>query len=444
MKLLVKGGHLLSGERADVHIDNGEIVAVVRPDTHGGAAPSIPGAQPQTPGGTATIDADKAATAGKNGAAKVDTDGIPIADTDGTVVIDADGLVVAPGFVDGHRHVWQAPLRGIGADMTLPEYLDAVLGRVLPTLSPDEAHLATLLGAAEALNAGITTVFDWSNVTRTPAHTSAVLDAHRTAGIRAVVAHGNPDDEPGVRDLAALKGRVTGALAILGPEYGPWDEAVHQIELGRQLDLVVSMHAGGGPTSPLRRLADAGLLGPHLQLVHLNNLTDDDAKLLADTGVSVVVTPVVEGTMGHGASAFSRFADVGGRAGLGTDVTVDAPADLFEPMRDTLRSHRAHSRAMHPAGQILRAATVDSARCVGLGDTIGELAVARRADLVLLDGLAHLFGTGDLTGAVVSSLGPSDVHTVVVDGQVVKRDGRLVALDLPRLRQETAALARRM
>jgi 5-methylthioadenosine/S-adenosylhomocysteine deaminase len=393
VNLLIKGGHLVSGERADVLIDNGEIVAV-------GSVPAVDTAE----------------------------------------VIDADGLVVAPGFVDGHRHVWQAPLRGVGADMTLPDYLSAVLGRALNAYGPREAHLATLLGAAEALNAGITTVFDWSNATRTPQHTDAVLDAYATAGIRAVVAHTNPDDERDVRRLAALHGRITGALAILGTEYGPWEDAVRQIELGRQLGLVVSMHAGGGGTL-LPRMYEAGLLGPHLQLVHLNNMTDADAKLLADNGVGVIVTPVVEATMGHGASSFSRFADAGGRAGLGTDVVVNAPPDLFEPMRDTLRSHRAHTGTMYPAGSILAAATTDSARAVGLGDIVGVLAPGKRADLLLLDGLTHLIGTNDLKGAIVASLGPADVHTVLVDGCVVKRDGHLVGLDLPDLRRSTAELA---
>ncbi len=396
MKLLIKDGHLVSGERADVLVDNGEIVAV-------GAVPAVDTAE----------------------------------------VIDAAGLVVAPGFVDGHRHVWQAPLRGIGANMTLPDYLDAVLGRALNTYGPGEVHLATLLGAAEALNAGITTVFDWSNATRTPEHTDAVLDAYTTAGIRAVVAHTNPDDERDVRRLASLRGRVTGALAILGAEYGPWDDAVRQIQLGRQLGLVVSMHAGGGPGSPLRRMHEAGLLGPHVLLVHLNNMTDDEAKLLADHGVGVTVTPIVEATMGHGASSYSRFADAGGRAGLGTDVVVNAPPDLFEPMRDTLRSHRAHTAAMHPAGSVLAAATTDSARAIGIENIVGTLTPGKRADLLLLDGLTHLTGTGDLSGAVVASLGTADVHTVLVDGRVVKRHGRLVGLDLTQLRRSTAVLAHR-
>jgi cytosine/adenosine deaminase-related metal-dependent hydrolase len=388
MDLVIKGGRLVSGEPADVLVERGRIVAV-------GSFPGVAAAE----------------------------------------VIDATGLVVAPGLVDGHRHVWQAPLRGLGADMTLPGYLAEVLGRILPGVEPAGAHRATLLGAAEALDAGITTLFDFCNVTRTPEHTDAVLDAYATAGIRAVVAHGNPDDERDVRRMADLRGRVTGALAILGAEYGPWEEAMRQIAFGRELGLVVSMHASGGPGSPLRRMYDAGALGPHLHLVHLNRITGEDAKLLADTGAGVTVTPVVEGTMGHGDSAYARLAAAGVRAGLGTDVAVNAPANLFETLREVLRSYRRESGEMHPAGGVLAAATTHGAAAIGMGDRIGAVAVGRCADLVLLGGLAHLPGPR-LAGAVVTTLGPADVHTVVVDGRVVKRDGRLVDLDLARLRSQ--------
>jgi 5-methylthioadenosine/S-adenosylhomocysteine deaminase len=393
--LLISGGHLVSGEPADVLVAGGEITAI-------GSFPSAAAAE----------------------------------------VIDATGLVIAPGFVDAHRHVWQAPLRGLGADMTMPDYFTVVLDRALNAYGPRDTHLATLLGAAEALDAGITTVFDWSNQTRTPEHTDAVVDAFTTAGIRAVIAHCNPTDTRDVERLAALDGRVTGALAILGTEYGPWSDAVRQIELARRLNLVVSMHASGGPGGSVRRMHDSGLLGPDLQLVHLNQMTEEDAKLLADSGAGVVVTPVVEGTMGHGASCYSRFAAAGGRAGLGTDVAVNAPPDLFEPLRATLRSHRAATAGMHPAGDILATATADSARTIGLGDTVGTLAPGRRADLILLDGLAHLLHDGrDLAGAVVTSLGPADVRTVVVDGRIVKRDGQLVELDLAELRGAATELA---
>ncbi|MDI6100331.1 amidohydrolase family protein [Actinoplanes sp. NEAU-A12] len=388
MDLLITGGRLVSGGRADLLVDRGRIAAI-------GSFPAAGAAQ----------------------------------------VIDATGLVVAPGFVDGHRHVWQAPLRGIGADMTLPEYLAVVQGRALAAMGPAEVRRATLLGAAEALDAGITTVLDFNNTTRTPEHTDAVLDAYATAGLRAVVGHGNPDDQRDVERVAGLRGRVTGAVAVFGTAWGSFDDALRQIDLARRLGVIATMHAAGGPGSPIEQLHEAGALGPHLHLVHVNGMTEEQAKLLAGTGTGVTVTPVVEATMGHGRSPWSTFLAAGGRAGLGTDVPVNAPPDLFEPLRDTLRSHRLSTGAMHPAAGLLPAITADSARAIGLGDHVGAIATGMRADLVLLGGLAHLPESADLAGAVVTTLGPADVHTVIVDGRIRKSEGRLVDLDLAALRR---------
>jgi 5-methylthioadenosine/S-adenosylhomocysteine deaminase len=374
MILLVTGGRLLSGARRDILIEDGRIAAV-------GSFPH--------------------AAAGE--------------------VIDATGLLVMPGLVDGHRHVWQAALRGLGADMTLPAYLDEVLGRIAPALGAEDARLATLLGAAEALDAGITTVLDFSNVISSPEHHDAVLDAYATAGIRAVLGHGS---------LPATAGLVTPAVAVFA-------DPPRQIRLAREAGVIATMHLAGGGDH-VRRLHDDGLLGPHLHVVHVNHMTPDEAKLLAGTGTGVTVTPVVEAVMGHGRSPWTTFAAVGGRAGLGTDVMVNAPADLFEPLRDTLRSHRMDTGTMHPAAGLLPAVTSDSARAIGLGGRIGSIEPGRVADLVLLDGFAHLPEGADVTGAVVTTAGVRDVRTVIVNGRVVKRDGKLTTVDLHRLRRANA------
>jgi cytosine/adenosine deaminase-related metal-dependent hydrolase len=402
-RLLLKNGHVVPGgdraelPRADVRVEAGRIAAI-GPDLDGAGADEV----------------------------------------------DATGLVVLPGLVDGHRHVWQAPLRGVSADMTLPEYFRVVLGRALPRYRPEDAHLATVLGAAEALDAGITTVFDWSNATLSPQHTDAIVDGFAAAGIRAVVGHTDPTDEAEVRRLAGRRGLVTGGMAVLGFEFGDWTDTVNQLALARELGIPVSMHAHGGETSPIRRAYEAGLLGPHLNLVHLNDITAEQAKLIADTGSGTTVTPVVEATMGHGASAFGRLRTAGARPGLGSDVVVNAPPDLFEPMRDTVRDERRRTGTMWPAATVLAAATLDSARAIGLDGQVGTVEVGKRADLVLLDGLGHLTGSADpVAGAAVAALGPANVRTVLVDGHFVKRDGVLLAHDLATLRYRAAATARR-
>ena len=393
----------------------------------------VQGDRPTLPGADVLVEDGAIVAVGPGAGAEVDE------------VIDATGLVVAPGFVDGHRHVAQAPLRGIGADMTLPAYLESVLGRILPAYRPEDAQLATLLGALEALDAGVTTVLDWSNATYTPEHTDAVVDGFTAAGIRAVVGHTVPDHEADVRRLAARTGLVTGALAVLGPEYGPWEQAVHDIEFARELGVRITIHAGGGGADPAApRMHAAGLLGPDLVLVHLNHATSQDVQLLVEARVGVVVTPSVESIMGHGRAPYGRFTDAGGHVALGVDVVVNAVPDLFEPMRDILRAERLRTGRMVPAASLLPSVTMHAARALGLADRIGSITPGKRADLVLIDGLAHLTDPADVAGAIVTSAGPTQVRTVLVDGRVVKRDGRLVGHDLDALRAAASALAVRV
>lgn len=358
-------------------------------------------------------------------------------------VLDATGLVAMPGMVDSHRHVWQAPFRGIGADLGLQEYFGILYGRALPAFSPDDARAAALYGAMEAIDAGVTTVFDWSNTTVSAEHTDAVLDGYAAAGIRAVVGHTVPSNTADVEQLAKRDGLITGALAVLGPEVGAWDDTVREIAYGRELGVTISMHVLGGPGGAVVRLDEAGLLGPDLHIVHLNKATDQEAARLAGTGTGVTVTPVIEATQGHGHSAYGRLLTAGVRPALGLDTVVAATPDLFESLRDTLRSERMRTGDLVPAAGFLPAATSDSARAIGLGERVGTLAAGMRADVLLLDGLAHLATPSPRAGAIVTTLGPANVRTVLIDGRIVKRDGRLVDHDFAALRGAVGHLAGR-
>lgn len=360
-------------------------------------------------------------------------------------IVDASGRLVLPGFVDTHRHVWQSVLRGVAADATLGEYLDLVLGRLAPSFRPEDVHAAGLWGAIEALNAGVTTVYDWSHIQSTPDHTDAAVEALRESGARAVFAYAHPgpgddsrreDEVRRVRTtlLPSDDGLVTPAFAAWGPVYGSVEGARADWALARDLGLRISLHATG--EGPVERLHAHGLLGPDVLFVHGNGIPDEALKLVAASGGTASVAPAVECQMGHGFPETGRLRSFGIATGLGVDTVAGVPGDMFSVMRAAFAAERARpDGAPLTAADVLRMATIEGAAALGMDHRIGSLRPGKQADIVILDaGAAGLAPVHDPVASVVTAADTAAVETVLVAGRIVKRGGRLVGVDVERAR----------
>jgi cytosine/adenosine deaminase-related metal-dependent hydrolase len=337
---------------------------------------------------------------------------------------------VLPGFVDTHRHTWQAGLRAFGPDISLARYLELVLGVIAPRYQPADVYTGTLAGALECLDAGVTTVVDWNHVQHTPDHTAAALDALRAAGIRAVFGYcvAEPDLTAARRVLAETGGLVTMAVAPWGPEIVSEEVTLREWRIARELDLPVSVHLGASGADSATRALDLlrrnGFLGPRTSYVHGNDFTGEHLAAISDSGGALVVSPVVEMELGFGGPVTSRAVAAGVPVGLGADTVVSGPGDMFSLMRTAYAHARLDSGFTVP--DALRAATVDGARVAGLDD-LGTLALGSHADLVLLrTDLPGVAPAHDPVAAVVLSMDTRAVDTVVVGGRVVKRGGRLL------------------
>ncbi|WP_326622916.1 amidohydrolase family protein [Streptomyces decoyicus] len=366
-------------------------------------------------------------------------------DLDATEVgerIDARGCLVLPGFVDTHRHMWQAVLRGSGADQTLDEYFATVLHTLAPRLTADDLHTGNLLSALGALDAGVTTVQDISNVDKpTEEYTDALLDALTDAGLRSVFAygHGTAQDARRVRTrrLHAKDSLVTMAL---NAEAGSEETIRRGWALARELDLPTALHVRGG--RPVSRLHRLGVLRPGTVFIHGTGMEDGELRMIHDSGGALSVAPAIEMTMGHGLPPFAAAAAAGLLPSLSVDVEVAAPSDMFTQMRAAfqigrfaaLQGHAGPEAPLLTAREVLEFATLGGAGALGMADTIGSLTPGKQADLLVLrtdrPGVAPVY---DATAAVVSSMDRADVDTVMVAGRVVKREGRLQYAGLPRL-----------
>jgi cytosine/adenosine deaminase-related metal-dependent hydrolase len=237
--------------------------------------------------------------------------------------IDCAGHFVLPGLINAHMHTWQTALRSVAANWTLLEYFRHVHAGLATVFVPDDIHIATLAGALNQLDHGVTTLVDWAHNNPTPEHSDAGIAGLKESGIRTAFFHGSPkpDPKPGEphfsevphpRDeierlmkgtLAARDGLVTLGMAVLGPHYSTLEVSAHDCALARQLGLIASMHQGGGEAkSPggWEVLMERGLVGPHINIVHGNNLTDEQLEAFVDLGVTFSVTPEVEMAYGHG------------------------------------------------------------------------------------------------------------------------------------------------
>ncbi|MCC6223560.1 MAG: amidohydrolase family protein [Thermoleophilia bacterium] len=384
-------------------------------------------------------------------------------------VIDASNAIVIPGFVDSHRHTWETVIRGVAPDATLNDYFDVVLDQLAPAYRPEDVYAGNLLGSLEAVDAGITTLLDWSHINNTPDHSDEAIRGLREAGLRAVYCYGNPntsladwwfsstlnapEDIRRVRDryFPADDGLLTLAMATRGPGFCVPEVVEHDWGLARELGVPISVHVGMGSVAGRFRMVEQldglGLLGPDTTYIHCNYLTDDELQRIADTGGMTSVAPTVEMQMGHGLPPTGRLLAHGLRPSISVDVVTSAPGDLFTQMRALFATERAlvHDRCWHEelaetpplvsAREILEFATIDGARVCGVEDRTGSLTPGKKADVVLLRfDRINTLPLIDPVATVVLAADTSNVDTVFVSGRALKRDGRLVGVDLGRLR----------
>jgi cytosine/adenosine deaminase-related metal-dependent hydrolase len=396
-------------------------------------------------------------------------------------IVDGDGRIVIPGLINAHMHTWQTALRGYAANWTLPEYFSKMHAGLATLFRPDDIHIATLVGALNQINGGATTLVDWCHNNPTPAHTDAAVAALAESGIRAAFFHGSPKPDPKhgqphfsevphprheVRRLldgpfSDRDGLMTLGVAILGPHYSTLEVARHDFALAREFGLVASMHQGGGPARTpegWRILMDEDHVGPNVNIVHGNNLSDDELQRFVDLGVSFSVTPENEMIQGHGFPITGRLLRLGGAPSLGVDVESVISGDMFSVARAALTAQRVLDNAAIraerneipatstiPVRQALRWVTIEGARMLGLGHRIGSLTPGKAADLVMLSATdLNLWPVHDAVSTVVTQATLSNVEAVMIAGAWKKRNGQLLFAERAGKMASLAASGRRI
>ncbi|HYH93166.1 MAG TPA: amidohydrolase family protein [Candidatus Saccharimonadales bacterium] len=402
----------------------------------------------------------------------------PNLSAEGAEVIDATGNIVIPGFVDTHRHTWETSIRTCAPDYTLGAYFSGILDRFAPQYRPDDVYAANQWGALECVNAGITTLVDWSHIMNTPEHADAAIKGLQDAGLRSVFAYGFPntslqdwwfgpdyagstltidgDDARRLRTqyFSSDDQLITMGLSTRGPNFCKPEVVRYEWELARELDIDITVHVAmdrfGYTKGQVTALRDMDLLYPETTYIHASHLTDEEWGLVRDSGGNVSFAPQIEMQMGHGWAPAVTALRFGIPIGLSSDVATTASSDQFTQMHAIFASERGRRNGvawdadMDPTElitvrEVLEWATLGGAKVAGLADRTGSITVGKQADLVIIDGSAvNVAPIIDPVAAVVCAADVSNVDTVLIAGKIEKQGGKLRA-DLTAPRQQVLA-----
>lgn len=387
---------------------------------------------------------------------------------EGAQIIDASGGIITPGFIDTHRHMWQTALRGYGADWTLTQYFVWNYLEHGKKFRPQDIYAGNLLSAIEAIDAGVTTSVDWSHGLVTTEHADAAVDALQEVAGRFVFAYGNIHAGPWEWSTAPefqdfIDRRIPRSGGRLGDDMLGFQMAFDvtgdpefperaAFEVAKELDVPVTTHAGvwGATNDDGIRLAhDHGYMNEKNVYVHAATLSEDSYQRIAATGGCASVSAESESSCGQGYPSSWALRKYGIPISLSVDTSVWWSGDAFNAMRSTLNSDRAREHfESHSTGDtctniglraddVVEMATRGGAKALGMEEVIGSIEVGKKADIVLIknDESPAMFPILNPHGHVVFQAQRGDVHTVLVNGRIVKHEHRLVDVDLAKARR---------
>jgi 5-methylthioadenosine/S-adenosylhomocysteine deaminase len=374
-------------------------------------------------------------------------------------VIDAHARVLLPGFVQTHIHLCQTLFRGAADDLSLIDWLTKRIWPMEAAHTPESLYASARLGIAELIRGGTTCALTMETVH----HTDAVFRAVEESGFRATVGKcmmDKGDEVPaGLRE--ETEGSIAESLALLERWHGQAEgrirycfaprfaisctqELLQRVaRLSREHGVIVHTHASENRDEielveretgrrNIEYLNDVGLAAPNVVLAHCVHLDSEEMEVLSRTATHVAHCPSSNLKLGSGLAPVFEMLERGISVSLGADgAPCNNRLDMFTEMRTAALIQKAlHGAEALPALQVLRMATIDGARAMGLDREIGSIEVGKRADLTLLSvDRPHMTPHPNPVSTIVYAAEASDVETVLIDGCIVMRAGELTTLD---------------
>lgn len=374
--------------------------------------------------------------------------------------IDASGMIALPGIIDAHTCLWQTVLRGYVPDLWAGTYNTGLLP-LRARYRPDDNFNAAYVGGFEMLSYGTTTVVDYCHNISTPDYAPRSLEALKTTGIRHLFEYSfmtfQPDNFPSAArfdDARRIYDRYHDPAGITTIGFGVESIGAEglplQLRFTRELEAPSCIHVNEAGT--IDRLKAMGLLGSDLTVIHGNLISNPELEAMAQTGMPLCFTPTAD-TQGTPADVVRRALDRGVDVVFGCDIPCSIASDTLGQLRvmfnvqgfldgaieRSFSSVLGRRPAVRPGmplltpRKLIETATITAARVLGMDDRIGSLAVGKRADIVLIrkgpfgDSIAD-----DPCAHVLLQTSPRDIDTVLVDGRIRMRGGKLEGFDAER------------
>jgi 5-methylthioadenosine/S-adenosylhomocysteine deaminase len=394
--------------------------------------------------------------------------------------IDAAGMTVFPGLVNTHNHLFQSLLKGMGDDLVLKDWFRATIRPASVHLTVEDCNIAALLGCAEAVRSGTTTMLDFMYPHPRPYLSDAVIAAFRQIGIRGILARGYFDTgvDAGIpaeivqptgvilddceRLIQTYHGSDGGRTRVWIAPCAIWglteDGIVRSHALAAKYPGVgLTMHVAETPWEienstqrfglpDLAFLDSLGVLGPAFLAVHCVYLDERAIRILKLRDVRVSHNPHSNMYLASGAAPIPQMLLAGVTVSLGADgAASNNNQNMIQMMKSTALLHKVVHRdpTIITAEKVLEMATIDGAVALGLDREIGSVEVGKKADLSILD-FNTLATTPDhhpVSTLVYSAIG-AEVDTVLIDGRVIVRGRKLQTVDEAALLKEAGERAR--
>ena len=398
--------------------------------------------------------------------AAVETTDVPTTDPS-SEVIDGAGCALLPGLINAHTHLYQVLLRAVWEDLELMPWLKRIYG-CARVLRPEHFYAGSLLGCVEAIRSGVTTLCEHNFLNPSLECAFETIRAISESGLRAVFARTVMDtgeivpectkEEPEqafrhIEEILARYGSADKLRFMTGPNTPPINTtpgllaAIRRFADDKKLGISAHVAESKSVLECVRRehhkngvvefLHDFGIPGPTSIFAHCVHVSSDEIALLRQTGASVSHNPVSNMMLGDGVAPVVEMLRQGVNVALGTDgAASNHSQDLFDTMKAASllqKVHHQNAGAIDPYS-VLRMATAGGAKALGLDSLCGTIEPGKRADLVLLElDTVHSQPVNDVFSQIVHCAKASDVRTVMVNGEIVLRDRKLIRHDEPQL-----------